>query len=144
MIIETVHALNNGALFSDNLEIGEFILLAISLVVLISSILSIAFILWWGLLLILSGGKDDKIEPAINTIRYAIIGIILTVLTIFLFPILGRLLGLDVEKYAQPSRIFEKIEQIGDQIFGGQETYTITSDSVDGWLQDFPADFSDL
>ena len=46
MIIETVHALNNGALFSDNLEIGEFILLAISLVVLISSILSIAFILW--------------------------------------------------------------------------------------------------
>ena len=144
MIIETVHAINDGALFSENLEIGEFILLAISLIVLISSMLSIAFILWWGLLLILSGGKDDKIQPAINTIRYAIIGIVLTVLTIFLFPILGRLLGLDVEKYAQPSRIFEKIEQIWDQIFGGQESYTITSDSIDGGLQDFPSDFSDL
>jgi hypothetical protein len=29
-----------------------------------------------------------------------------------LFPILGRLLGLDVEKYAKPERIFQKIEEI--------------------------------
>jgi hypothetical protein len=62
--------------------------------------------------LILSGGKDEKIKPAINTIRYAVIGIIVTVFTIFVFPILGRLLGLDVEKYAEPKRIFEKIEEI--------------------------------
>jgi hypothetical protein len=33
-------------------------------------------------------------------------------LTIFVFPILGRLLGLDVERYAEPKRIFEKIEEI--------------------------------
>ncbi|MCH2189201.1 hypothetical protein MK079_05245 [Candidatus Gracilibacteria bacterium] len=144
MIIETVHAVNNGALFSDKLELGEFVLLAISLVVLVSSILSIAFILWGGLLLILSGGKDDKIQPAINTIRYAIIGIVLTVLTIFLFPILGRLLGLDVEKYAQPSQIFQKIEEIGDKIFGNDTGYTISSDTIDPTLQEFPADFSDL
>jgi len=144
MIIETVHALNDGAIFTENLELGEFILLAISLIVLISSILSVAFILWWGLLLILSGWKDNKIQPAINTIRYAIIGIVLTVLTIFLFPILGRLLGLDVEKYAQPSRIFEKIEQIGDQIFWNPNTYNIGSDSIDGSVQWLPSDFSDL
>jgi hypothetical protein len=35
-----------------------------------------------------------------------------TVLTIFLFPVFGRLLGLDVERYAKPQRIFEKIEEI--------------------------------
>jgi hypothetical protein len=37
---------------------------------------------------------------------------IITVVSIFVFPILGSLLGIDVKKYAQPTRIFEKIEEI--------------------------------
>lgn len=94
------------------MDFGEFILLAISIFVLLAGLLSILFILWGGLLLILSGGKDDKIKPAINTIRYAVIGMVVTVLTIFLFPVFGNLLGLDVEKYAKPQRIFEKIDDI--------------------------------
>ncbi|USN58007.1 MAG: hypothetical protein H6767_06755 [Candidatus Peribacteria bacterium] len=117
-------------------------LLAISLFVLFAGVFSIVFILWGGLLLILSGGKDDKIKPAINTIRYAVIGIVVTVLTIFLFPILGNLLGLDVEKYAQPKRIFEKIEEIGNKIFGTNTT-SIPSQSVDS-IDNFPSDFSEL
>lgn len=139
MFITQVHAAES--IFEWNLDFGEFILLAISLFVLAAWVLSILFILWWGLLLILSGGKDDKIKPAINTIRYAIIGVIVTVLTIFLFPILGRLLGLDVEKYAQPKRIFEKIEEIGNSIFGASST---SSSSSGDFTDDFPDDFSDL
>lgn len=108
---------NASPIFWESMAFGDFILLAISLFVLFAWILSIVFILWWGLLLILSGGKDDKIKPAINTIRYAIIGVIITVLSIFLFPILGRLLGLDVNKYAKPERIFEKIEEIWNNVF---------------------------
>ncbi len=84
-------------IFAWKMDFGEFVLLAISIFVLAAGLLSILFILWWGLLLILSGGKDDKIKPAINTIRYAVIGVVVTVLTIFLFPVFGRLLGLDVE-----------------------------------------------
>ncbi len=141
MIIETVHAINeSSSIFGKSMEFWDFILLFISLFVLASWIFSIAFILWWGLLLILSWGKDDKIKPAINTIRYAVIGIVVTVLTIFIFPILWRLLGLDVEKYAEPKRIFEKIEQIWDKIFG---TTTYDIDSVDN-LDEIPSDFSDL
>ena len=139
MFITQVHAAES--IFEWNLDFGEFILLAISLFVLAAWVLSILFILWWGLLLILSGGKDDKIKPAINTIRYAIIGVIVTVLTIFLFPILGRLLGLDVEKYAQPKRIFEKIEEIWNSIFG---TSPASSGSSWDFTDDFPDDFSDL
>ena len=140
MFITQVHAAES--ILQWNIDFGEFILLAISLFVLAAGILSILFILWWGLLLILSGGKDDKIKPAINTIRYAIIGVIVTVLTIFLFPILGRLLGLDVEKYAQPKRIFEKIEEIWNNIFG---TSSSSSSSSSGdFTDDFPDDFSDL
>lgn len=141
MIIETVFAAGEGWLFQSSMEFWDFILLAISLFVLASWIFSIVFILWWGLLLILSGWKDEKIKPAINTIRYAVIGIVVTVLTIFIFPILGRLLGLDVEKYAEPKRIFEKIEDIGNKIFWNSTTIrTWDIDNID----DFPADFSDL
>ena len=131
------------SIFAGKMDFGEFVLLAISIFVLAAGLLSILFILWGGLLLILSGGKDDKIKPAINTIRYAVIGVVVTVLTIFLFPVFGRLLGLDVEKYAKPKRIFEKIEEIGDKVFGTSSPSTsIPTDAND--IDDFPADFSDL
>jgi len=145
MFIPQVVALSSNdtnPIFWESMAFGDFILLAISLFVLFAGILSIVFILWWGLLLILSGGKDDKIKPAINTIRYAIIGVIITVLSIFLFPILGRLLGLDVNKYAKPERIFEKIEEIWNNIFGWDDIQVNSNkfESVD----DLWPDFSDL
>lgn len=141
MIFETVHAYNEStSLLGPAMDFGEFVLLWISLFVLASGIFSIIFILWWGLLLILSGWKDDKIKPAINTIRFAIIGIVVTVLTIFVFPILGRLLWLDVEKYAEPKRIFEKIEEIWNKMFSSPTTYNSDINNLD----EFPSDFSDL
>lgn len=144
MLITLVNAMNQTwTLFWEKMEFWDFILLAISIFVLASWIFSIIFILRWGLLLILSWGKDDKIKPAINTIRYAVIGIIITVLTIFLFPILWRLLWLDVEKYAQPKRIFEKIESIWNTVFWKTSTTTSTDVEIDN-LEDFPSDFSDL
>ncbi len=145
MILYSItYAANGQSIFEPQMNFGEFILLAISIFVLAAGIFSILFILWWGLLLILSGGKDEKIKPAINTIRYAIIGVVITILTIFLFPVFGNILGIDVEQYAKPQRIFEKIEEIGQKIFGNSGS----SSSSGGWapenLDDFPADFSDL
>lgn len=133
----------SGSLLSSTINFGDFVLLWISLFVIFSSLFSVIFILWWGLLLILSWGKDDKIKPAINTIRYAVIGIVVTVLTIFLFPIFGRLLGIDVEQYAEPSRIFQKIEEIWDKVFGAA-SYDTTGTAVWDNIDDFPTDFSDL
>jgi len=141
MIFEiTYAATSNSSIIWEQMSFGDFILLSISLFVLASGIFSIIFILRWWLLLVLSGGKDDKIKPAINTIRYAVIWIIITVLTIFLFPILGNLLWLDVEKYAEPSRIFQKIEEIWNKVFWNNTKYIW--DPTD--LNDFPTDFSDL
>jgi len=147
--IEVVHAWLEQAnqiqspLFSNQMEFGDFVLLVISIFVLVSWILSIFFVLYWGLLLILSWWKEDKIKPAINTIRYAVLWLIITVLAIFLFPIFGRLLGIDVEKYAKPSRIFEKIEQIWNNIF-----WTSSSDTFDNSSNientELPSNFSDL
>ena len=136
-------AQNVNPIFGPQMEPGDFILTIISLFVLVAWILSILFILWGGLLLILSGWKDDKIKPAINTIRYAIIGVIITVVAIFVFPILGWLLWIDVEKYAKPSRIFAKIEEIGNNVFGSS-TSNSYQNSWNNSLDNFPDDFSDL
>lgn len=145
MIYTTAHAAQGEGIFAWSLEFWEFVLLAISIFVLAAGILSIVFILWGWLLLILSWGKDDKIKPAINTIRYAVIGLFITVLTIFIFPIFWRLLGLDVEKYAQPQRIFEKIEELWDIVFWNQSSSRSWRSSTPSQsLDDFPADFSDL
>ena len=149
MFVEITNAASyatTSPLLWESRELGDFILLVISLFVLISWILSIFFILYWGLLLILSWGKEDKIKPAINTIRYAVLGIVITVVSIFVFPILGKLLGLDVEKYASPDRILEKIEDIWDNVF-----WTTTTTNYDTWggyninnWSSMPNDFSDL
>ena len=132
-MFETVYAMGeaNSSIFSSTMTFGDFVLLAISIFVLVSWILSILFILYWGLLLILSWGKEDKIKPAINTIRYAVLGLVITIVSIFVFPIFGRLLWIDVEKYAKPSRILEKIEEIWNKIFWNNSSQTITSDTKD-------------
>lgn len=144
MLIEIVNAFETGnSILWEKLDFGEFVLVGISIFVLAAGIFSIVFILWWWLLLILSWGKDDKIKPAINTIRYAVIGIVVTVFTIFFFPMFGRLLGLDVEQYAKPKRIFEKIEEIGNKLFWNGNDYVWVDGSIQS-IDEFPADFSDL
>ena len=143
MIVETAYAIEAGtSLFWNNMEFWDFVLLAISIFVLASGMFSILFILWGWLLLILSGGKDEKIKPAINTIRYAVIWIIVTVFTIFVFPIFWRLLGLDVEKYAEPKRIFEKIEEIWTKLFWNSSSVDTENNIND--IDSIPSDFSDL
>jgi hypothetical protein len=134
----------NSPIFASNMEFWDFVLLVISIFVLTAGILSIVFVLYWGLLLILSGWKEDKIKPAINTIRYAIFWLIITVASIFLFPILWRLLWIDVERYAKPTRILEKIEEIWNNVFWAtNSTYGTPNINADSsW--EMPADFSNL
>ncbi len=131
-------------LFENNMSFWDIVLTIISLFVLVAWVLSIIFILWWGVLLILSGWKEDKIKPAINTIRYSILGLIITVVTIFLFPILGRLLNIDVEQYAKPSRIFERIEEIGSNIFWSNTTNYKTNDLKKIESDTISSDFEEL
>ena len=145
MLIEIANAYTESASTSilwPTMNFWDFILLWISLFVLGSWIFSIIFILWWGLLLILSGWKDDKIKPAINTIRYAVIGVVVTVVVIFAFPIFWRMLWLDVEQYAEPKRMFQKIEEIWNKIFANPNNINYNNDINN--IDEIPADFSDL
>ena len=139
---EQAFAANTSPLLSSTTDPWDIVLLVISIFVLVAWVASILFILWWGLLMILSWWKEDNITPALNTIRYAIFWVIVTVATIFLFPILGRILGIDVDKYAKPSRIFEKIDEIWNKIFWSNSSSYNSISNVPEW--ELPDDYVNL
>lgn len=150
MFVETALAMASSwsqtswTLFNSRMDFGDFILFAISIIVLFAWIFSIMYILWGWVLLILSGWKDDKIKPAINSIRYALIWLWVIVISIFVFPKLAGLLGLDVTKYSSPDKIFREIKVLWDKIFWTNSS----SSNIDlgSWNSDWtlPSDFSDL
>ena len=60
-------------LINSSYELTDIVRIAIALVVLVSGFMAVVFILWGGVMLILSGGKDEKVKPAVNSIRFAIL-----------------------------------------------------------------------
>lgn len=151
MFIETTYALatktsssNTGALFNSAMDFWDFVLFWISMIVLFAWVFSIIYILWGWVLLILSWWKDDKIKPAINSIRYALIWLAVIVLSIFVFPKIAYLLGLDVSKYSQPEKIFNEIKVIWDKIFKSWNSSYNTNISTWDNSSNLDVDFSDL
>lgn len=103
---------------SDAYTASDIIRVGVSLVVLVAGLCAILFIVWGGLMLILSGGKDEKVKPAINSIRYAVIGIIVIVIAIFVAPKVSEMLGLGTHDYLSPKSIFDTIQELMSKIFG--------------------------
>jgi uncharacterized membrane protein len=62
-----------------------------------ASILCLVFIIVGGISFILSAGDEDKIKKAVHTIRYAIIGLIVTFVAFFAVSFLTRLLDIPFE-----------------------------------------------
>lgn len=123
-------------------ELDDIIRVGIALVVLVSGFLSVIFILWGGVMLILSGGKDEKVKPAINSIRYAVVGLIIIILSIFVAPKIGDLLGLNVSNYVSPKVIFSTIQDLSGKFFGNKNDIDLSpGSSGQGTL---PSDFSNL
>jgi Type IV secretion system pilin len=118
---------------------SDIIRVGISLVVLVAGLCAILFIIWGGLMLILSGWKDEKVKPAINSIRYAVIGIIVIVIAIFVAPKVSEMLGLGTHDYLSPKSIFDTIQQLMWKIFGGGNSGGFTPST-----STIPSDFSDI
>lgn len=62
-----------------------------------ASILCLVFIIIGGISFILSAGDEDKIKKAVHTIRYAIIGLIVTFVAFFAVSFITRLLDIPFE-----------------------------------------------
>jgi len=91
----------------------------IAYALIIAGILSVIFIFYGGISFILSGGQEEKIKQAVSTIRYAIIGLIVTILSVIIVNAVGRFIGLNTIDYLSSNEIIHVIQQISDDIRGG-------------------------
>ncbi len=140
--IPTAEAATTLADISSNYSTGNMITTGVAIVVLVAIICAVLFIVWGGVMLILSGGKDEKVKPAINSIRYSVIGLIVIVIALFIAPKIVEFMGLEnMKQYLGPDVIFRSIKNIANTIFSGDggTTYTLDSGSTPT-----NADFTDL
>lgn len=75
-------------------SILDIIATVIALGIIVASISSLIFIIIGGITFIFSAGNDEKIKKAVHTIRYAIIGLVISFLAFFLVAWLSRLLDI--------------------------------------------------
>jgi hypothetical protein len=97
---------------AQNYEILEIINRGLAYAIIIAGFLSVVFIFVGGISFILSGGQEEKIKSAVSTIRYAIIGLIITILAIVIVGTVGKALGLDIIKYINFGDIIDTITNI--------------------------------
>ena len=95
---------------AQNYDIVEIINKGLAYAIIIAGLLSVVFIFIGGISFILSGGEEAKIKQAVSTIRYAIIGLIVTILSVVIVGTVGRALGLDIIRYINFSDIVSNIQ----------------------------------
>ena len=103
---------------SVNYTTSDMLRIAISLIVLVAMVCAVFFIVYGGLMLVLSGGNDDKVSSALGSIRYAVIGLVVIVVAIFVTPHISRMLGLGSQDYLSPQSITYTIQTLSERIFG--------------------------
>ncbi len=108
----TFGSTNGGGIQPIGGDIMELAQMFIVYAFIIAAALSAIFIFWGGIMFILSGGADDKISKAVNTIRYAIIGLIVTILSFTFVTIIGRIFGLNFIDYISYDRIRDSINRL--------------------------------
>jgi len=101
---------------AQTLSIKDIINRGIAYALLAAGLLSIVFIFIGGISFITSGGNEDKIKQAVSTIRYAIIGLIITIGAVLIVNIFGRAIGLDVASYISLDEIANIIQTISGEI----------------------------
>ncbi len=85
-------------MFRDLLENGspmEIFATFVALALIVASVLCLVFIIFGGIRFILSAGNESTIKQAIHTIRYAIIGLIVTFLAFFAVKLITSILGIE-------------------------------------------------
>jgi uncharacterized membrane protein len=110
-----------GTLISDtqNVSLPELINKGIAYAIIVAGFLSVVFIFIGGISFILSGGQEEKIKQAVSTIRYAIIGLIVTVLAVIIVNAIGRVIGISTTDYISFPQIVQLIQDISKSVRGG-------------------------
>lgn len=116
-----VMATSSGTLISDtqNVSLPELINKGIAYAIIVAGFLSVVFIFIGGISFILSGGQEEKIKQAVSTIRYAIIGLIVTVLAVIIVNAIGKIIGISTTDYISFQEIVRLIQDISKSVRGG-------------------------
>ena len=81
----------------ENGSIIDIFATFIALALIAASLLCLVFIIVGGITFILSAGNEEKIKKAVHTIRFAIIGLIVTFVAFFAVAWVSRLLDIPFE-----------------------------------------------
>ena len=109
----------------QNYDILEIINRGLAYAIIIAAFLSVVFIFYGGISFILSGGQEDKIKSAVSTIRYAIIGLIVTILALVIVATVGRAFDLDVVRYLNFGDIVDTIKNLTSSSGGGSDGFSL-------------------
>jgi hypothetical protein len=107
------------AMVSHEFNIVDLLNLGVAIAILLAGTLSVFYIFFGGISFILSGGQEDKIKQAVSTIRYAIIGLIVTITSVTLIKILGYVFGFDLLSLVTWDRITGLMNLIIERISSG-------------------------
>lgn len=78
-------------------NILEIVATFVALALIVAAILCLAYIIVGGIAFILSAGNEEKIKKAVNTIRYAIIGLFVSFLAFFVVRFIASILDIPFE-----------------------------------------------
>ncbi len=111
--------MEGGLMVTNQFNIVDLVNLGVAIAIILAAGLSVFYIFVGGISFILSGGQEDKIRQAIHTIRYAIIGLIVTILSVTIIKIVGFIFGFDLLAVISWDRITFLMSQLIDRIVGG-------------------------
>ena len=117
---------------TNQFDIVDLVNLAVAIAIILAGTLSVFYIFIGGISFILSGGQEDKIKQAVHTIRYAIIGLIVTILSVTIIKIVGYVFGFDLLSMISWDRISFLMSQLIDRIVTGSTSSSMGSGSLRG------------
>lgn len=110
---------------AQSYDILEIVNRGFAYAIIIAGFLSVIFIFVGGISFILSGGQEEKIKTAVSTIRYAIIGLIITILAVVIVGTVGKAMGLNIIQYLNFGDILDTIKGITSSSAGGSGVHTL-------------------
>lgn len=111
--------MDSAFMVTNELDIVDLVNLVVAIAIIVAGALSVFYIFVGGISFILSGGQEDKIKQAVHTIRYAIIGLIVTILSVTIIKIVGYIFGFDLLSLISWQEISLLMRNLIDRIVGG-------------------------
>ena len=93
-----------------NIPFAVLTILALAVLVVFGASIVVFFITIWKY--ITSGGKDDKIKEAANSVRHLITGVVLTIVFLFVMPLVFQKLEIRWYEYYSAKNIFTRAGEI--------------------------------